>query len=78
MALWIATRLVGCSRVSLSALRVVEPRVFGPALHTVLSLALSRSWPVHQLYVKNAFLHGTLTETVYCSQPVGFVDPARP
>ncbi|WVZ97604.1 LOW QUALITY PROTEIN: hypothetical protein U9M48_043124 [Paspalum notatum var. saurae] len=43
-----------------------------------LSLALSRSWPVHQLDVKNAFLHGTLTETVYCSQPVGFVDPARP
>jgi hypothetical protein len=41
---------------------------------TVLSLALSRSWPVHQLDVKNAFLHGTLTEIVSCSQPTGFVD----
>jgi hypothetical protein len=44
---------------------------------TVLSLALERSWPVHQLDVKNAFLHGTLTETVYCSQPAGFVDSSR-
>jgi hypothetical protein len=45
---------------------------------TVLSLAVSRSWPVHQLNVKNAFLHDTLSETVYCSQPTGFVDPAQP
>ena len=44
---------------------------------TVLSLALSRSWPVHQLDVKNAFLHGTLSETVYCSQLAGFVDSSR-
>jgi hypothetical protein len=33
---------------------------------------------VHQLDVKNAFLHDTLTETVYCSQPAGFVDSSRP
>lgn len=28
--------------------------------------------------MKNAFLHGTLSEIVYCSQPTGFVDSALP
>jgi hypothetical protein len=44
----------------------------------VLSLVVSRSWPIHQLDVKNVFLHGTLSKTVYCSQPTGFVDPVQP
>ncbi|WVZ64410.1 hypothetical protein U9M48_013923 [Paspalum notatum var. saurae] len=55
-----------------------SPVVKPATLRTALSLSVSRSWPVHQLDVKNAFLHGTLTETVYCSQPTGFVDPAHP
>jgi len=53
---------------------VVEPAI----VRTVLSLALTRSWPVHQLDVKNAFLHSTLTKTVYYTQPAGFVDSSRP
>jgi hypothetical protein len=41
----------------------------------MLTLAISKGWPVHELNIMNAFLHGTLFEIVYCSQPTGFIDP---
>jgi hypothetical protein len=53
------------------------PDVKRGTVQTVLTLALSRAWPVHQLDVKNAYLHGIVTETVYCTQPVDFVDLAH-
>ncbi|GJZ81441.1 ribonuclease H-like domain-containing protein [Tanacetum coccineum] len=53
--------------------------VFKPGtIQTVLSLAASRHWPIHQLDVKNAFLHGDLSETVYMHQPPGFRDSVHP
>jgi hypothetical protein len=55
-----------------------NPVVKPATVQIVLTLALSRDWPVHLIDVKNAFLHDTLTETVYCTQPVGFVDPTHP
>ncbi|GJW75692.1 ribonuclease H-like domain-containing protein [Tanacetum coccineum] len=53
---------------------VVKPAI----IRTVLSLAVSREWPIHQLDVKNVFLHGHLSETIYMHQPPGFVDPNKP
>jgi hypothetical protein len=44
----------------------------------VLSIATTQSWPIHQMDVKNAFLHGDLQETVYCEQPSGFLDSTHP
>jgi hypothetical protein len=44
----------------------------------VLVTAVSRTWPIQQLDVKNVFLHDTLSEMVFCCQPTGFTDPAHP
>ena len=47
-------------------------------IRTVLNIAASRHWPIHQLDMKNAFLHGHLDATVYFQQPPSFVDPSHP
>jgi hypothetical protein len=73
---WVLQGFTQCPGVDFS--ETFNPVVKPAMVRTVLSLALSRQWSMHQLDVKNAFLHGTLSETVYCVQPSGFEDPAHP
>ncbi|GJR57325.1 ribonuclease H-like domain-containing protein [Tanacetum coccineum] len=54
--------------------RPPDTNIMRCTIRTVLSLAASRHWSIHQLDVKNAFLHGDLTKTVYMHQPPGFQD----
>ena len=39
----------------------------------LLSMTAMQSWPLYQLDIKNAFLHGNLVEEVYMEQPPEFV-----
>lgn len=53
---------------------VVRPQT----IKVILTLALSKSWPMHQLDVNNAFLQGALQEDVFMAQPPGLKDSEHP
>ncbi|RVW84364.1 Retrovirus-related Pol polyprotein from transposon RE1 [Vitis vinifera] len=40
-------------------------------VRTILALVASSDWPLHQMDVKNAFLHGDLKECIYMKPPPG-------
>ena len=42
-------------------------------IRLLLSKATMSSWPLYQLDIKNAFLHGDLADEVYMEQLLGFV-----
>jgi hypothetical protein len=53
---------------------VIKPNI----IRVVLIISTSKVLPIHQLDVKNTFLHGNISEHVYAQQPVGFVSSSHP
>jgi hypothetical protein len=55
-----------------------SPVVKSTTIRLVLSLATFAGWPIQQIDVQNAFLHGWLSEDVFMTQPPGFIHPQFP
>ena len=43
------------------------------SIQLALSIVVAKGWEVHQMDVKNAFIHGDLSEEIYMEQPQGFM-----
>ena len=64
-------------KVLFKHMALITPRLFSHVaklnfIHIIISLAANLDWPLHQLDVKNAFLHGDLNDIVYMAQPPEF------
>uniref|UniRef100_A0A2N9IA64 Reverse transcriptase Ty1/copia-type domain-containing protein n=1 Tax=Fagus sylvatica TaxID=28930 RepID=A0A2N9IA64_FAGSY len=55
-----------------------NPVIKPTTVRTVLSIAISSGWSLRQIDIQNAFLHGTLSEEVFMSQPPGYQHPIYP
>jgi hypothetical protein len=43
-------------------------------VRTIIAMAITKGWSLHQMDVNDVFIHGDLREGVYMEQPLGYVD----
>ena len=43
------------------------------SIQLALAIVVGRRWEVHQMDVKNEFLHGDLSDKIYMEKPQGFI-----
>jgi hypothetical protein len=47
-------------------------------VRAIITMVIAKGWSLHQMDVKNVFLHGDLQEEMYMEQPPGYVDQTHP
>jgi hypothetical protein len=47
-------------------------------IRTIIIMVVAKGWSLHQIDVKNVFLHKDLQEEMYMEQPPGYVDQTHP
>jgi hypothetical protein len=47
-------------------------------VRAIIAMATTKGWSLHQMDVKNVFLHGDLQEEVYMEQPPSYVYQTHP
>lgn len=69
---WLVAK--GCSQVAgYDFTETFSPVVKSATIRVILSITVSRRWPLRQVDVNNAFLNGELDNEVFMHQPPGFV-----
>jgi hypothetical protein len=47
-------------------------------VRTIIAMAATKRWLLHQMDVKNVFFHGGLQKEMYMEQQPGYVDQTHP
>jgi hypothetical protein len=68
----------GCSQIyGIDYDETFAPVAKMSTVRTIVSCVVKFGWPLHQLYVKNAFLHGDLQEEISMEIPHRFNNPNK-